>query len=231
MKLFVVIVAFAGHALAAVLYARGSADASVRGFMYFASKVVVNAIPLLWVLRYERRRVQRLRVDGRSVRLGAASGVLMAAVIAATYFWLFRGRLATDGLRDTVAVFGVVDRFFWFAPFLCLVNSGLEEYYWRWFMYKVLRRWTGMWAAAVVSAVGFTLHHIVVLTAYFPDARWVVLMSAGVFAAGVVWAVLYEKCGRIIGPWVSHMIADAVIMVVAYDLLFNGFQKAGGAVF
>ena len=79
----------------------------------------------------------------------------------------------------------------------------------------------GVGPAVVLSGLGFTLHHIVVLIAYFPDARLVVLFNVGVFAGGCIWAALYERCGSICGPWVSHLLVDVAIMVVAYDLLFG----------
>lgn len=216
----VLILAFLGHAGAALLYARSSADADVRGAIYFSSKLVVNAIPLLWLWRFERHLLTLPKPTWRAAGWGASFGLVIGAVITGAYFLGLAGEIDAGVMRGKVSSYGVVDHFFWFAPFLCIVNSGLEEYYWRWFMYKVLRRRMGMWPAAVVSALGFTLHHVVVLSAYFPDVGVAVLLNAGVFAGGVIWAVLYEKCGSIVGPWVSHMLADAAIMVAAYDILF-----------
>ncbi len=216
----VIAVAFFGHAAAALLYARLDASDSVRGTIYFCSKIVVNAIPLIWVLAVERRRLTLSRPSRQSIVWGLATGLFIGLAIVALYYVGLGERLDAVAMRAKLAAYGVVDHFFLFAPFLCIVNSGLEEYYWRWFVYGQLRRSMPMTAAALLSALGFTLHHIVVLAAYVPDVSIVVLLNAGVFAGGVIWAVLYEKRASLYAPWLSHMVVDAAIMVAAYDLLF-----------
>ena len=149
-------------------------------------------------------------------------GNSMGGGIVALYYTVFSGRIAADALLAKAGAYGAVEHFYLFAAFLCIGNSGMEEYYWRWFVYRGLRNFMPVKLAVVVSALGFTLHHVVVLSAYFPSVGFVVLLNVGVFVGGCVWALLYEKHRSIVGPWVSHCIVDAAIMVVAYDLLFRG---------
>jgi len=129
--------------------------------------------------------------------------------------------LDSQGLRAKAGAYGALDHFFLFAVFLCVANSGMEEYYWRWFVFRGFRRYMGPMPAAVASALGFTLHHIVVLAAYFPDVSLVVMLNVGVFVGGFIWAILYERSANIFAPWLSHLLADAAIMWVAYRLLFG----------
>ncbi len=218
----VVVAAFFGHALAALLYATLPLGDSARGAIYFGSKLLVNAIPVVWIFGVERHKLTLPRPRGRAIALGAVSGLVIGVCILGLYATLFAGRLNVEALREKVAAFGVTDHFFAFAAFLCVVNSGLEEYYWRWFVYRVLRRSMRVAPAAALSALGFTLHHIIVLGAYFPELWLVALLNLGVFAGGVIWAVLYEKTDSLYAPWLSHLLVDAAIMTAVYDLLFRG---------
>ncbi len=198
------------------------ASDSVRGAVYFSSKLLVNAIPLIWIFGVKRERFAPSLPKRGALAWGLGTGVFIGVFILAFYELVLAGRMDSDTLRAKVAAYGVVDHFFLFAPFLCVVNAGLEEYYWRWFVHGELRKTMRTMPAAVLSALGFTLHHIVVLSAYVPGVVLIVVLNAGVFAGGVIWAVLYEKRGSIYAPWLSHMVVDAAVMMVAYDLLFGG---------
>lgn len=224
--------AFVGHAIAAMAYALLDWNETLRGAIYFSSKIVVNAIPLLWFVVFDApdcdflvklKRLFQLKLPTRrSLLVGVATGLFMGLFILAFYYVALRGRLDVDGLREKASAFGLVTYFFWLAAFVCLINSGLEEYYWRWFMFGVIRRSMSIPIAAALSALSFTLHHILLLAAYFPSAGLVVVLNLGVFAGGLIWATIYHRCGNIIVPWVSHALVDVAIMVVAYDLLFMG---------
>lgn len=218
----VLVVALVGHATAAVFYAHIIEQESLRSLVYFGSKIVVNAIPLVWVFAIRREPLRWPAVTRHALVTGLISGVVIGGSIVALYYVVFSGRIAADALLAKAGAYGAVEHFYLFAAFLCIGNSGMEEYYWRWFVYRGLRNFMPVGAAVVVSSLGFTLHHIVVLSAYFPNVGFVVLLNVGVFVGGCVWALLYEKRRSIVGPWVSHFIVDAAIMVVAYDLLFRG---------
>ncbi len=220
MSAIVLAIAFFGHALAAYLYAFVIRDEETARLVYFGSKVVVNAIPLVWVFGVRKERFRWPAVDLRGVAAGVVSGVVIGSVLVAFYYLVLRGSLDASGLIERAGRYGARDHFYLFAIFLCLGNSGMEEYYWRWFVFGRFKRFWSLPVAIVVSSIGFTLHHIVVLYAYFPDLWLVVLFNAGVFAGGCIWAWCYHRYRSIIAPYISHLIVDAAIMVVAYDLLF-----------
>jgi membrane protease YdiL (CAAX protease family) len=53
-----------------------------------------------------------------------------------------------------------------------------------------------------------------VLTGVLPAAL-------GVAAGGAVWAWVYERSGSLLGPWLSHLLIDAAVFLVGWDLLFG----------
>ncbi|NOT01961.1 MAG: CPBP family intramembrane metalloprotease [Phycisphaerales bacterium] len=214
-------VAIVGHAAAALLYAVLLPDTSVRRAVYFGSKLVINALPVVWVFAIERRRMRFLRPSANAIVSGVCTGLVIGGAILLFYHSAIAGRLDATGLRARVGAYGMLDHFFLFAAFICVANSGMEEYYWRWFVFAGLKREMDWPWAVVVSAAGFTLHHIVVLAAYFSGAGLIVLCNLGVFVGGCIWAAQYHRTGSIYATWASHLIADAAIMVVAYDLLIG----------
>ena len=150
---------------------------------------------------------------------------VFAAIVLLYHFWFkpaglladarenIGGKLAGFGLQGPVA-------FCVLAACYSLVHSFLEEYYWRWFAFGQLRRWVPLWPAIVISALGFTGHHVVVLSGYFGGFTWpTLLFSAGVAVGGAFWAWLYARGGSLLGPWLSHVLIDAAIFAVGWDMV------------
>lgn len=106
--------------------------------------------------------------------------------------------------------------------FYCVIHSGLEEYYWRWFVFGELKEMKSVFAAVLLSAIGFTLHHIILLGTYFGFTSFLCwFCSFGVFTGGVYWAWLYRRAGKIYAPWLSHAFIDLAIFIIGYKIIFH----------
>ena len=101
------------------------------------------------------------------------------------------------------------------------MNSLIEEYFWRWWVYERLRAFAAPLAAVALSGVLFTVHHVFALNAYLP---WelTVLASLGVLTGGVTWSWIYAWYGNIWAAYVSHVWADVVIFWIGWEVLSGG---------
>jgi membrane protease YdiL (CAAX protease family) len=199
---------------------------NVQRAVGLTTKVLQFAFPLVWtafVLR-EPLRWQRPRRDG------VALGIVFGLVVTAGGWLLFQSLLrdhavftaASDAIRAKVAGFGLdsVWKYAALGTFYSIAHSLLEEYYWRWFVFGQLRRLVPVAAAIAVSAIGFMAHHVVVLSMFF--GWWTLptlLLSAAVGVGGAFWAWLYQRSGSLYGPWLSHLLVDAGIFLVGYELV------------
>ena len=128
---------------------------------------------------------------GAGIGPGLLFGAAASGLILVAYFALLRGTgLLGPGpaeIRAKVGQLGLATpaRFLALALFYSLAHSGLEEYYWRWFVFGRLRRLLPERTSIVLSSLAFTAHHIIVLAIYFRGAWWMTLLaSAAVFAGG-----------------------------------------------
>lgn len=106
--------------------------------------------------------------------------------------------------------------------FVAVAHSLLEEYYWRWFVFGGLRQFLPLAPAMILSSLAFMGHHVIVLYVYLPGQFWaaVVPFSLAIALGGAVWAWLYDRTGSIWSPWLSHLLIDASILAIGWDLLW-----------
>jgi membrane protease YdiL (CAAX protease family) len=160
---------------------------------------------------------------------GLAFGLIVAAAMLALYCCVLRDSVLFQGTADLVrgklVELGAATpaRYLGLAAFVVLGHSLLEEYYWRWFVFGRLRYLLPLGLAITLSSLAFMSHHVVVLAVYFPDRFWVatVPLSLGVAIGGALWAWLYNRTGSIWSPWLSHLIIDAAIFAIGWDLAFS----------
>jgi membrane protease YdiL (CAAX protease family) len=193
--------------------------------VYTLGKTVQFAFPILWVLAVQRRRLRWKRPAAPGLYEGLGFGVLVFVGALLLYHGWLKPAGYFDHAREAIAEklqgFGLTGptKYVAFAVFLALAHSLLEEYYWRWFVFGQLRRLIPLWAAITVSSLGFMSHHVIVLGSYFGwSSPATVLFSLAVAGGGAVWAWIYHRSDSLYGPWLSHLIVDAAIMVVGYDL-------------
>jgi uncharacterized protein len=193
--------------------------------VFVLCKIWLLAFPVLWLMIVDRQKpaIPPPRRDGMPAAILTGLGIV--AIIAAAFLLVGKHWIDIETMRQRASEFGLDRPAIYIAGALywCLVNSLLEEYVWRWFVFTRLRTIFagGSGALAVVlAALLFTLHHIIALDAYF-DWRVTVLASLGVFIGGVTWSWLYLRYRNIWAPYVSHVLADAVIFVIGYWLLFQ----------
>jgi membrane protease YdiL (CAAX protease family) len=198
--------------------------AAVQQTAYGVGKTVQFAFPLFWLLA-GRLRFRDARAPAGVVQGLAFGGLVTAAILLCYHFWLEpAGLLAPAGkaVAEKVSRFGVAGPagFVVMAMFYVLVHSFLEEYYWRWFIFGLMRRLMPPAAAVALSSLAFTLHHVIVLGAYFGwRSPATAVFSLAVAVAGAVWAWMYHRSGSLLGPWLSHALADAAIFAVGYNLV------------
>jgi membrane protease YdiL (CAAX protease family) len=189
-------------------------------------KIAQFAFPAIWVWAVLREKAWRNAISARGAGLGAGAGVCIVAVGLFLYVFILRGtplfNEASGLILEKLIDFGINRpwKYAALAIFYSLFHSLFEEYYWRWFVFGQLRRFVNFWPAALVAAAFFAGHHIIVLAAYFGAASpltW--LFSTAVAVGGLFWSWLYERSHSLVGPWLSHLLIDAGIFAVGYDII------------
>lgn len=113
------------------------------------------------------------------------------------------------------------ENFLFVSLYISFVNSFLEEFFFRGFVFTNLkthgsRRWAHLFSAAV-----FALYHVAMMTGWFSPVLFILVM-AGLTAGGVIFNVLNEKLDTIYASWLTHMFANFAINTIGFLLLNAG---------
>ena len=190
--------------------------------LYGLAKLWLLTLPAFWLLRVDRQRLSWSRPERGGFLVAVLLGVLMGGAVVGAYLIVRHARLIDVGhIRTVVAQHGL--NILWvylsFMTVLSLANSLMEEYVWRWFVFRKCEALAGKYGGVIGAALFFTLHHTCALAAYF-DWRVTILGSVGVFAGGVIWSAMYARYRSIWPGYVCHIMADAGITMVGYLLIF-----------
>jgi membrane protease YdiL (CAAX protease family) len=183
----------------------------------------------VWTASVLKEKIKLRRPSITDFVWGIASGVIiLVATLLVVRLWLLPGgylAAAVDGIHAKIKGMGVdsPSRFIALSTFYALGHSGLEEYYWRWFVFGSLKRRTSLGAAILWSSVGFMAHHVLIVAGFFGwSSPLTYALPLFVAIGGAGWAWLYHHTGSLYGPWISHLFVDAAIFFIGFQLSFQG---------
>jgi uncharacterized protein len=196
---------------------------------YAMGKILQFSFPMIYLAIWEPMSLRPSRPRFQGLRLGIALGLLVAIGGLALYFLGLKNWLTDVGaasmIRHKIQEFNVNTplRYAGLASFLAVVHSLLEEYYWRWFVFGRLRRFIPLWFAVAVSSLAFMAHHVIILGRFLPNQFWTaaVPLSLCIAIGGAFWAWLYNRSGSLYSTWISHLLVDAAVLTIGYDLVFS----------
>jgi membrane protease YdiL (CAAX protease family) len=205
-----------------VIMAMVVAPGPIGKTFFTIAKLWLLVFPAAWYLLVEKGGPSWSPPRQGGLAVGAASGVVLAGLIVLGA-WLFGVQdMNLTPLRAEVREMGLNT----LIPYLAgaagwtFVNSLMEEYVYRWFIFRQCESLVKGSAAVLASAAIFTAHHVIAVSQYL-DPLFTILASAGVFAGGLVWSWLYLRYRSIWPCWVSHVLADIAVFGVGWWLLFG----------
>ena len=203
-------------------------DTGIQNTVFSSLKLIQFAFPAVFVFLVCRESIELPVWKKPAMRLGVVFGILILVAALGLYFGLLKG---TRHLICTLnrRCWGKWKALDWQVPepmrpllfFYSVIHSGMEEYYWRWFVYKRLAKSVPDCLAICFSSIGFMAHHVVIMVVFFGlTSPLAYLFSIGVAVGGAFWAWLYGRSGNFMAVWLSHAIVDTALFIIGYDLIF-----------
>ena len=179
------------------------------------------ALPMLFFVKNKDafgdfKKLFVIRKDGIVTALLLGAGVY--AVIVGGYF-LTRNIIdfsnVTSSLTDGMGI--TAQNFIYVSLYISLMNSFLEEFFFRGFGFITLKKYTTRKVSYIFSSVLFAVYHVGMLVGMF-DWWALLLLLLGLIIGGCIFNFLNELNDNIYPSWFVHMFANFAINTVGFIL-------------
>lgn len=107
------------------------------------------------------------------------------------------------------------DNFIFISIYISFVNSLLEEFFFRGFLFLNLNKLILSKYAYIVSSLAFAIYHVAIMANWFNVGLFIIAMT-GLFVGGLIFNYLNDKGSNIYGSWLVHMMANFAINTVGF---------------
>lgn len=160
-----------------------------------------------------------LRPKKKGLLPAIALGIGIYAVILGGYFLIspfFNFSQIAGALTENAGV--TKENFLYVSLYISFINSFLEEFFFRGFVFTNLKQLTGRKLAYIFSAAAFSLYHVAMMIGWFSPALFLLVMM-GLVIGGMIFNWLNEKLDTIYCSWLTHMFANFAINTIGFILL------------
>ncbi|WP_019120614.1 CPBP family intramembrane glutamic endopeptidase [Brevibacillus massiliensis] len=169
---------------------------------------------------WQRAWRREWRKRARGLWLGISSGILLFAAVLIGTRLLLTAEVDALSIRQMLISWGLSPRFIWlFAGYITIVNSLLEEWFWRGFVLERLLISMPPMRSLLLTSLFFSIYHLILGVCLFGWA-WGIAITCLVFAAGTFWGWLGLRYQSIYASWFSHMLADLGLMTALVRWIF-----------
>ncbi|QSX07332.1 CPBP family intramembrane metalloprotease [Sedimentibacter sp. zth1] len=200
----------------------GLVDAVIRP-QYMVKSIIKILLFLICPIVYsmydkELKLKLLLKPNHKGLIIAVISGISVFTIIFGGYF-LIGNLFDLSGITSSLtANIGVSkNNFLWVAIYISLVNSLLEEFFFRGFAFLTLKRFASRKFAYVFSSLIFAIYHLAMMVGWF-DVILFILTISSLFIGGLIFDYFNEKYENIYISWLVHMFANFAINGIGFIL-------------
>ena len=207
-----------------ILFTLSFNDDVLASLIFFIlCKLWLLLAPAYWYLRVEKNSPSWSLPSRDGLVVGVISGIIMSIIIIAMWL-IFGDTVDTESMISELDSTGLTEFRVYLAGMIywIFLNSLLEEYVFRWFVtIKSIELLGSETRAIILSAILFTLHHVIALH-FFGFIWWQTVMACfGLLSAAAFWSWLYVRYRSVWVCWFSHAICDVAVFGIGYLIIFG----------
>jgi membrane protease YdiL (CAAX protease family) len=197
-------------------------DQPVGKALFFVSKLWILALPLAWRIFVDKKPLSFSKPSRGGFGTAVGLGVGICLIILGFYYFVGRRLIDPQMVKEMAAQTGLnkLPVYLTGAVYWITINSILEEYVWRWFVVEKFTDLVSSRSAITLSALAFTLHHILAMQIYF-NPLVTALAAAGIWIGGACWSWCYLRYQSIWPGYLSHALVDLAVFGIGYLLIFS----------
>lgn len=161
-----------------------------------------------------------LTFKGVALKPSIITGILLYLVILSTY-------LIVGSFVDFSAITIIMKKtiganltlFIFVSVYISLINSFVEEFFFRGFAFINLKKYTSHRFAIIFSSLAFALYHITLIYGLFPLPSYLLSLCAITFS-GLLFNLFDDRENSIYPSWIIHGFANLAFNTIGVILLW-----------
>lgn len=185
----------------------------------FVKIILFTLLPYMFFFRLQGWPKYFAFPSNKQLYVSLLLGMSVLGLILSAYFILgprFNFTMVASALKNNVGV--TAENFLFISLYISVVNSFLEEFFFRGFAFLTLKQYFNNKLTTIISAVIFALYHIAIMRGWFGMPLFALLLL-GLFVAGLLFNYIDEKTNTILTSWCIHMFANIAINIIGFILL------------
>jgi len=185
--------------------------------------VLLGLIPLLVIYFYKKSTIQieynLNKVKILDLKIPVLVGVIIYILTIIGYI-IFKPIIDTETLINGLQDNGInLQNIVLASLYLCFINSFIEEFFFRGFLYQHFSEISNK-LGYLVSSVLFSIYHVLLMFAIF---NWTMgtLALFGLTIVGIVLVYINKSNRSIINSWIVHVFADLGIVTIGLYLFMQ----------
>ncbi len=181
--------------------------------------VTFIGLPFIVMRVYKISLNQNLfKISKKAITQSLTLGLICFVIILVGFFVIepfFDFSFVIDSLTNQMGI--SASNFVWVALYISLINSLLEEYFFRGFAFIHFKQYTNRSVAYGMSATFFALYHVAMMIGWF---EWylLVLLIIGLVIAGLFLNWINEQNESILASWTVHLMGNLAINTIGFWL-------------
>ncbi len=189
----------------------------------FLKMVLFTIFPMIYIiqtgdniLKSSLRNLKRDRTDNHRVNLGAVLGFIVFSIIIVAYI-IMNKYIDSDQLILEFQEKYKINKgnLMSYSIYLVFVNSFLEEFFFRGFIFLNIKKLGMKKTAYVFSSILFALYHIANFQNWFHVIMFILVLF-GLFVGGCIFNYLDDKPETFLNSWFVHICADLAIVLIGF---------------
>lgn len=181
-------------------------------------------IPIFLIMKVKREKIfDYLHLKGlkiRNLNSGFLIGIMGALAIISLGFTL-SGYIDFDSLRLELAEKLNITKniFILVALYITFVNSFIEEFFFRGFVYLNMENSIAKIPRMIFSGVLFGMYHMGIFLTWF-DSWLIMLCVLALSLVGILLCYINGKTKNFLNSWLIHIIGDGAILTYGYFMMY-----------
>lgn len=159
-------------------------------------------------------------LDRKRVKLGFLFGISSFLIVLISYI-LFKGAIDLNSIAKELQNKSKItpQNFIFVGLYITFVNSFLEEFFFRGFIFLNLYNMGKEKWAYIYSSLLFGIYHIAIFKTWF-DIRLILICLIGLITVGFIFNYLNTKSKNFLNSYLVHIFADSAIILIGFKM-FN----------